>query len=253
MQIVLGFSLLLFVATTTIVGLRMLLLARRSGGRPELLMGAGMVLIGAVGYPGGVISGFGQASVGHVHFWIWALSSAATQIGIALIYAFTAQVFRPGVTWARGLTVAGCAFMVAGYILTIHALMTSSPRLASAVATRGPTLIGMVGYAGGFLWTAVEGFTHHRMARRRLSLGLAEPLVVGRFFLWGLFGVMASLIIAVSSIEQFVRGHSANSPLTMISMGAFGFAASVAMYLAFFAPSWYVARVERRATQAQGA
>lgn len=247
MQIVLGLSLLLFVATSTIVGVRMLLLAGRSGGRPELLMGAGMVLIGAVGYPGGVVSGFGQANVGHVHFWIWAVSSAATQLGIALIYAFTAQVFRSGVAWAKGLTVAGCAFMLAGFALTIQALLTSSPGLSSALAARTGTLVGLVGYSGGFLWTAIEGFSHHRMARRRLALGLAEPLVAGRFFLWGLFGMMACLIIAVSGIEQFMRGHSANSPASMISMGAFGVTASVAMYLAFFAPRWYVARVERRA------
>lgn len=253
MQIILGLSLLLFVVTSTLVGLRMLILAARSGGRPELLMGTGMTLIGAVGYPGGVVSGFGQATVGHVHVWIWAVSTAATQIGIGLIYAFTARVFRSGDAWATGLTIAGCASMVGSYFWTMHVLLTAAPDVASALATRSATLLGMVGYTGGFLWTAIEGFAHHRMARRRLSLGLAEPLVVGRFFLWGLFGLMACLIIAVSGVEQFVRGHAANSPATMISMGAFGFAASVAMYLAFFAPDWYVARVQRRAAKTAGA
>ncbi|HME73184.1 MAG TPA: hypothetical protein VKM54_25445 [Myxococcota bacterium] len=46
MQALTGISLLLFVATTAIVGVRMLLLARRTGERPELLMGAGMALVG---------------------------------------------------------------------------------------------------------------------------------------------------------------------------------------------------------------
>ena len=59
MRALIGISLLLFVATTAIVGVRMLVRARRTGERPELLMGAGMVLVGGIGYPGGIVSRFG--------------------------------------------------------------------------------------------------------------------------------------------------------------------------------------------------
>lgn len=250
MQIVLAISVLLFIVTSTLVGLRMLLLSRRTGGRPELLMGAGMALIGGIGYPGGVASGFGQASVGHVHFAIWAVSTACTQLGIGLIYAFTWQVFRPSAAWAKAVVLAGCALMAASYVASAHALLTAPADLSSALAARSATLIGLAGYAGCFLWTAIEGFENHRRARRRLALGLADPVVVSRFFLWGLFGLMATCINVVSVISQMVLGQAANAPAVMLSMGIFGGAASVAMYLAFFAPAWYLARVQRRAARA---
>ena len=46
MQAVAGICLLLFGVVSTLVGLRVLIVARRTTGRPELLMGTGMVLIG---------------------------------------------------------------------------------------------------------------------------------------------------------------------------------------------------------------
>ena len=59
MQTVAGICLLLFIVVSTLVGVRVLMLARRTRGRPELLMGAGMVLIGGVGYPSTILAGFG--------------------------------------------------------------------------------------------------------------------------------------------------------------------------------------------------
>jgi hypothetical protein len=41
MQVLAELCVLLYVATVTIVGARMLLLARKTGGRPERLLGAG--------------------------------------------------------------------------------------------------------------------------------------------------------------------------------------------------------------------
>lgn len=240
MQALTGISLLLFVATTAIVGMRMLLLARRTGERPELLMGAGMALVGGVGYPGGIISRFGLGSVGEMSFPIWFFSTACTQLGIALIYAFTWQVFRPKATWAKALVVAGVGFMVAALGGMAHALATAPPGADSAVVTRGPIFIGMVGYAGCFLWTAFEGFHHHRMALRRLVLGLTDPIVVNRFFLWGFFGFMASALTGISAVTALLGGRPSGTPVTMLPMGVLGVAAAIAMYLAFFSPAWYV-------------
>jgi len=118
-------------------------------------------------------------------FPIWFISTACTQLGIALIYAFTWQVFREKATWAKVLVVTGVGFMAAGLVGMVHALVTAPPSADSALVTRGPIFIGMVGYAGCFLWTALEGFHHHRMALRRLALGLTDPIVANRFFLWG--------------------------------------------------------------------
>jgi hypothetical protein len=78
-------------------------------------------------------------------------------------------------------------------------------------------------------------------------------VVVSRFFLWGLFGAMATCINVVSVVSQMILGQAANSPAVMLSMGVFGVSASAAMYLAFFSPAWYLARVQRRAAHAGAA
>jgi len=250
MQALTGISLLLFVATTAIVGVRMLLLAWRTGERPELLMGAGMTLVGGIGYPGGIVSRFGIGSVGEMSIPIWFISTVCTQIGATLIYAFTWQVFRAKATWAKVLVVTGVGFMVAGLAGMGHALTTASPTADSALVTRGPTFVSMVGYAGCFLWTALEGFHHHRMARRRLALGLTDPIVANRFFLWGFFGLMASVLTAISAITVLLGGKPSGTPATMLPMGVLGAAAVIAMYLAFFSPSWYVGWLRSQALNA---
>ena len=245
MQMLAGLSVLLFIVVGSAVGVRMLALARRTGGRPERLMGAGMVLICALGYPGSLLSGFGKGSVGEVVVPAWALSTCLTQLGIGSIWLFTGAVFRPGVPWARVLTGAGLGALVASYLGTGVVLLTAPEHVSCNAATRGWMLLGMVGYAGSFAWTAVEGLLQRRMALRRLALGLADPVVANRFLLWGLFGLMATGINAVSAVGVQLGRDPATSLLILFPMGVLGAAASALMYLAFFPPAWYVGWLRR--------
>jgi hypothetical protein len=250
MQTLAGLSVLLFVVMGTVVGIRMLALARRTGGRPELLMGLGLVLICALGYPGSLFSGFGRGSIGEVIVPLWTVSTSLTQVGIASIWLFTLAVFRPGVSWARGLTAAGIAVMVASSLGTLAVLLTAPDDAPCTESARGWLLVGMLGYAGSFLWTAVEGILQRRMALRRLALGLADPVVANRFLLWGLFGLMATGINTMSALGVLLGADPAESLLVLLPMGVLGAAATALMYLAFFPPPWYVGwlRGEVRAT-----
>jgi hypothetical protein len=89
---------LVYVLVITGVGVRMLLLARHSGRRPELLIGAGSVLICGIGLPTSLASGFGKAA-GEVNVALWVGSDMT---GILCMYAFTQQVFRPRRAGGRG-------------------------------------------------------------------------------------------------------------------------------------------------------
>jgi hypothetical protein len=240
MQTLAGLSVLLFIVVGTAVGVRMLALARRTGGRPEWLMGAGLVLVCGLGYPGSLLSGFGQGSVGEVRLPVWAGSTLLTQTGIGSIWLFTGAVFRPGVGWARALTGLGLAALVASFLGTGHVLATAPDDASCTASTRHWLLLGMLGYAGSFLWSAVEGLLQRRMALRRLALGLADPVVTNRFLLWGLFGLMATGINLASVVGVVLGVDPAESLLVLLPMGVLGAAASVLMYLAFFPPAWYV-------------
>jgi len=242
MQALAGFCLLLFVVTVSVVGVRMLLLARRTRGRHELLMGAGMILIGAIGFPGSTLSGFGRP-VGEMSIPLWFLFTSVTQVGLLLIYAFTWQVFRPNERWGKAVVVSGGLLMFAGLVTSAIALVGAAPDASSTLVARGGMFVGMAGYSGCFLWSAIEGFVHHRSAKRRLAIGLADPVVVNRFLLWGFFGVAATAINVSSFIGNAIGVDPSTSPLVLVPMGVLGFAASVAMYLAFLPPAAYLARV----------
>jgi hypothetical protein len=243
-QALASLCLVLFVLTVSVVGFRMLWLARRTRGRPELLIGAGMFLIGTIGYPLGIASGFGRA-VGEVNLPLWLVGTLITQAGIGLIYAFTWQVFRPAAAWGGRLVIAGVGFMFASLVVSAFALSDAAPDADSQHVVRLPIFVGMIGYAGCFLWSAIEGFVHHANAKKRLALGLADAVVANRFLLWGVFGLNATAINVSSVVGTAMGLDPSQSPLVLIPMGVFGFGASAAMYLAFLPPAGYLALVQR--------
>jgi hypothetical protein len=238
-QALAGICLLLFVAVCTLVGVRMLLLARRTKGLPELLMGTGMVVIAGIGYPISHLSGFG-GPVGKMVVPLWIASTLLTQTGIVCIYAFNQQVFRPRDGWARPVVVAAGALMLVSLAGSAHALAGAPPEMLSQRAARGWLFFGMIGYSGCFVWSAFEGFTQHAKARRRLALGLADRVVVNRFLLWGVFGLMATGINVSSAIGNLLGVDPTRSPAVLVPMGVLGALAGAAMYLAFVPPAWYL-------------
>ena len=102
----------------------------------------------------------------------------------------------------------------------------------------------MVGLS--FLWTALESLTYHRMLRRRLALGLADPVVVNRFLLWALSGL--ALVALCGGIGASILAGYA--PLRdgppLLCIGGASVVASVTWYLAFLPPAGYVRFLRRR-------
>ena len=74
--------------------------------------------------------------------------------------------------------------------------------------------------------------------RRRLRLGLADPLVTNRFLLWGL-GIGAAGVGSLISVSvQVVSGFSMSEiPALTLSNSMFGLASAVLMWVAFVPPA----------------
>lgn len=245
MQLLSNLCLLVFVVTVTVVGARMLLLARRTRGRPECLIGAGALLV-AGGLLASVASGFGHA-VGEVSVPVWVGSELATQVGIVLMYLFTQQVFRPGSGPARAFVVLAAASMPAGLAGAGHALATSAPDAGSVEVTGPWLLLCYAGYVGCFLWSAAEALHRHRLARLRLTVGLAELAVADRFLLWGIFGLAAAGVVGANALGVLLGENLSTSPVVLLPMAVLGLAASAAIYLAFLPPTPYLRWVDARA------
>ena len=248
MQLLAAICVLAYIATATIAGARLLWAGRRADRVPERLLGTGSILIG-VSLPVSVASGFGGDAT-QVHVPVWIASEIVTQIGIVCLYGFTQQVFRPRVAWAKRLLVAVAIAMPVCLVGASIGLVRAEPRTLSVTATGLWLLLCQIGYGGSFVWGAIEGFTHHRIAAKRLALGLADPVVVNRFLLFALFGVACTGIAVANAAAIVLERNIATSLIVVLPSAVLSLAAAAAMFLAILPPAWYLDRLRAKTAKA---
>jgi hypothetical protein len=95
---------------------------------------------------------------------------------------------------------------------------------------------------------AVESLRYHALLRRRMALGLADPVVTNRFFVWGV-GSGATCILVLILTGLYLQGHTlmTNSPAASVVVTLCGIAYTVVPVLTFAPPTAYLRFVERRA------
>jgi hypothetical protein len=248
MQIFALLGTLTFVIMGAVVGLRMLLLARRSGERPELYMGGGLFAYSLVAQPSFV--------AGAVLFEIlgaWAYL-AAVSVGLAAtlltflgIYLFTWHVFRRDSSAARAIVGAAMIFAVATAGALLWSLAGSDPTLPQGGLTRALICALALNFAVAMGWTAGEALHYYNRMRRRLALGLADPTLVNRFLVWGI-GCAACCSSALTMVVIVSLGmNMVTHPLPMLVTATAGVICAGAWYLSFLAPESYLRYIERRA------
>jgi hypothetical protein len=166
-----------------IAGVRLIHLSWRSQKSPEFLLG--------------------------MSFFLWGLSYACWQIPIAtadqpltqpLFFAgrvltnvgtiffanFVWIAFRNRARWAKYLVFAIAIGSFAGVAGSIAAGDWEGVRPLS-----NPWWwLDWAASAAAFCWVGVEGFIEYPKARRRVQLGLCDPLVCNRFLIWGITGLV---------------------------------------------------------------
>jgi hypothetical protein len=227
------------------VGIKLLLLARRTRGFPELALGVFFLLGGGIGYPLSAAS----ALAGRWGTLLAALSSLFTGTSLAMLYVFTARVFHRGHGWARGVTrlaVAFCLIYCLGYATSQITATTPDERLRSTLLWGG---VSLVLSGGAYSWTSFESLRHYAMYRRRLALGLADPAVVDRMLLWGLMGAATVLVVVLDAILLYTASAPVReTAIPLITCGG-GLVVGLLLTLAFFPPPRYLAAVRRRAAR----
>jgi hypothetical protein len=235
-----------FVLASLVLGVRLMWLAGRTGGLPEGVMGFGLFLMGGLGYPFTLLAlegdglGLGQGTREAMVI----AQMACNTFGMSALAWFNLRVFRQGQAWARALV----GVVAAGY-LGPAALQIAGPGLAAFLAGgEGPWQITRLTALLPTTWGAVESLRYHGLLRRRIGLGLGDPVVADRFRLWGVAMACAALITAVTSALEVAGVAVATSTVGGLLMGSLGLAIAVCLTLAFFPPRAYLARVRSRAT-----
>lgn len=238
-------AMLLFVVTCSAVGIRLLWLAKSGGGRPALLCGNGFCLIAILGFPLGVLSGQGVAPAGEVLLPLFAVGLLANVLGISCFFIFTVNVFRPHALWAHTLAGAAIACMGMACVANVAAIALAPSTASSFAITWGWTAIFNAACTLCFGWMGVEGFLEWWKSRRRLALGLSDPVVSNRLLMWGVFGTSTTLLCLVLLAVLFSGKPTTTSLLAQTAQAFFGIVSSGAATLAFFPPPAYLAKLRR--------
>jgi hypothetical protein len=224
-----------------LLGLHMLVAALRHRALAEAWIGL-FFIASALGSEG-VFRGFAELDPGRavqmVNFGVAALT-VATVSG----YAFTYTVFRRGEPWARAVVVAG----------TLLGLFGGWYQLAGPTGTadvKGLCVQFLIGRVACFAWGTYEALRAYAMAHRRLALGLADPVVVNRFLLFGIWFAVMGLMPVTLALTRMYGGVDAQAVATGIGPKIVGTIMAVALVLTFFPPRKYLDWVTASAQGAQ--
>lgn len=172
---------------------------------------------------------------------------AATIVGLCAAMVFQWRVFWPAARWP--LVLMG---VFAGAMLVGWAGYAASGALATGRYQGVWVWLLYAGMLATNLWVGIEPLVYHAKLRRRVPLGLAEPLVADRFLLWGLGSLARAAMLLLGPLSVLVLdrlGPDARlsyASLTLVTASLLGLATSVAYWLTFNPTAAYGRWVERR-------
>jgi hypothetical protein len=249
LDLIVLFATAAFILAGAIIGVRLLRLAARTRELTDFLVGFSLVLLCCVSYPLTLLATLADLSLPAMKAASMA-STVAAGVGWSCVCLFTQRVFRAGDAWARALAWLGAAAIAVLASLGLAYVAEAADRTA-LVRTSNPafwcTAIALFVY----VWTSYEGFRCWDQARRRMKLGLAEPLVADRFLMWGFVGAFALLSVGPSFVDALLG--NAPGALSRLTAAVGGLGASIALQLAFLPPASYRRWVERRAAAVSAA
>ncbi|HVN39517.1 MAG TPA: hypothetical protein VMW19_15245 [Myxococcota bacterium] len=263
MLVLTGLVTALNLVLSLVVGLRLLGLARRGGWRaPELSLSIYFLVSAFLATPPQVVvyGGMGDPRLAvpdPVARALLAFAVLGMAIGAAAAYVFTWRTFRPERGFAKAIVVAGCACLAVGY--AIEAIREGfAPVMFAGLGH----WLGWLGRTLAMAGITFESFRYWRMLRRRLRLGLADPVVTNRFLLWAVWACCSTLNFVsdlasrtfywlwfgtIAPVPAYLAIFVAPTIAVTMVLGA---VSAVTLFLTFFPTPGYLRWVEARAAAA---
>jgi hypothetical protein len=223
------------------------LLARRNRGLPELLLGVSLIAGGSIG---AVLEAAGMTATTElapaIAGRLLMIGKIFGLIGIACQLTFIRIVFRPTARWAHGCVVAIC--LINAFVFVAFGLQGT---YTTAVIPISIFSVELVARVGASLWLVAESVRYYNLMKKRVALGLSDPLVADRFRIWAAAG-LAGVIMLATSVPPVVVEDKATPWLVwdIVVFSFSGIMTSSLYLLAFFPPNAYRRYVTRRAASA---
>jgi hypothetical protein len=247
MQALSAVGLVVFWIATTSIGVRLLRLWRKTRLVPELTIGMSYFASGTLGWTLVLVGASPAFRFTPVGLALRTIGVFCMSLGSLALGVGTWRVFRP----ERRAVAVPLAMLAAALIADFvrNALLRGTPFVRADDAWYWP---GAIGRSLPIWWSTYETFRYHALLRRRLRLGLIEPVVVNKLFLWGVSGAcgtaMAILAIAGTVFDFDYRYAQTN----LMIYGVLGAIGAAAIWLAFFPPERYVKYVALRGGEQGG-
>jgi hypothetical protein len=228
-----------------IAAVPLLRLARRTREAPECILGITFLLMG-VSYlfyetPYALDSEKLIVPFSLVGRLLWDASVVTTA-------AFTREVFHRDRLWSGAVLRGVIALLIAGFIISVL-----NGDLEGMAPLRNPGFwFEWVGQAVPFVWVALAALSEAVSARRRVRVGLSNPLVPNRYVFFGCFGLLqlATVVLLVPMYTDYETVGTSGFTETMDSlMGALEMLTVATVWLAFFPPGIYRRWIERAAAR----
>ena len=227
-------SLCMFVVgvVTFVVGVRLMALGLRNHQVPELAFGTAF-LSGSLGTVG--------AQLGQRLWWTGADEFATSMnaicfaiqvVGTFALFLSTWRIYRPGDSWAFMLAAVGSSFAVLAWVLRfMHGDFVVNALETPGIAVFHAARISVFG------WAATESLLYHDKLKKRLALGLADPVVTQQIYMWGVSAVAAAGVSLTIVASVFVLGrHPLEVPEALATLVLLSLVLSACMWCAFFPP-----------------
>ncbi len=234
-----------FACVCTAVGIRLLRSGLRNREIPELSLGSGIMLIACLGLPLSALGRMPQQTGTPLGDSLLAIGVSSSCVGIELLFVFSWSVFRRHSPSARALVTATGVTLAATAFGLIRVGIGGTSLTEIQVHTRPYAVMMVLMVSSAFAWSAAESLRHWWLQRRRLALGLADPVVTNRFLLWGASGAVTALLCLTIVISLASNRMVLRDPLSIAAVAVMGGIMSVAWWLSFFPPASYERRLRR--------
>jgi hypothetical protein len=243
-QHVLALVLLADMAIMLAIGGRLLFAAARSRRAPEAAIG----MSAAFGALGVLLSVTATTIFARdpAFFPLWAAGRLAHAAGACALGIGCWRIYRSEEATAAMCSAMACAVAMTGCAIRVIPGTIPPPGEAS-VGVLLSGLAPMIVYG----WASVEALRYHLQLRRRMTLGLSDPLMAHRFLLWAISGTCAFATAGAGTLfTMALRTPLSSNPVAfgLVQLGLF--VASLALWLAFFPPAFYRHGVLARAARA---
>ncbi len=239
----------LYMLTISVVGFRMLMLARRTRGLPELFLGCSLLVGGTLGAgtEAAAYSAMDQVAPSRVG-WLLIVGKVIALSGLLGQVLFVWWVFRRDAPWGLWMVFGLTLLPVLSILAFLHNGTWQSGHMPTWICA-----VEFIGRAGGSVWMLTEALAYWAKLRRRARLGLADPVVTNRFLLWSMAGACGLIMLATSLPPVLVSdSHSDSSwlALDLVVFALAGVATSLLYWLTFLPPASYLGWIQSTVAEA---